>query len=1205
MPPAHAPAEEKDIASDGGDASDVRLTPESPPVMASASDTTAPSATATAAVTSATRPPAADAAPADGAEADPGGNGNHGDAELESEAVTVNVVLPDAKKEDDSIVFPLLPTDCVQDIRHFVAEYPQAYIHTAFYFEFAGERLNDMLEVGAIEGLVTGSKIYMRYDTYTERGVRVHVRRLQDMMQPSGSSAQPVSNYNGQSILTQMITAPIDETKFAAEAKLAATLGDIPLQNIYGGAPSAKQAPDPPLTSLAYSGWNAPPGNRMLKGDILYLRAVTTTGAVAHIVASTKGFYVCRSTDTVFKPTESSTRPCRSHTLVGTLSSYCPVFKARFNALLKPSADRPTLELLLTPCQINPWMIGREAHEMDELRAENAASIWSEADPLNPGMIRDWNDDLQNLRELPCVDDASRLFRDRVFFKFNSDYVAAATRGAQAAVLGNIPPMNPADEPESHMFIWNNMFLSFATNSRGIFSALGGEEGAHVAANNDLKGVRLFSSIPECPLYTLATVVVDYMGRRVIAQSMIPGILRKDQTNTIVYGANDADQSMVVNPRFNDALRALSVPLRAKEHSIEYLDNETYIINSSSESKGIAGTDGRMYMLDLTRTTPADVNFVEEARRVGGAGAAPTYALFGADAEAVSWAPRHGLYCLRKELLDTFCARKMRGDPVTAAGAAEAVAKAKAAAAAGTLVEKPPLQPTPIFNLDVFTNVTVVGDGDEAAADKALVAEAGEFLLATVIPAFAGDLAAMYQTAMDGTALTASMHARGINMRYLGCIASGLAALGTQQTRPILKICCIEMLARAVKHQLRALMKATDIAQMAETISQFLNCLVWSPVATAKKRKGKHAKKSTGLELTAPQLWATVGKACFSHFQTRISVANGVGGFLQLGPAAEGMQVSKLALLRSVCKKTGVQLLARQYNLSNATSTPTFNTDDILDVFPLTKHMAPTSGEGDRLYNEGCAKSRAGLMREAADLLERSLQVMQQTYGLMHEGIADCYRQLAIIFTQAEQFEFAVSYQEKAMLTSESVRGRDHPETMRDIIFLGQYLRVINQRDRAITVLQHARDLCSIAVDTFHQEHALLDTYVALCHLEMNRPTQASVWLDRVLACQTELFGENDIQCAQTDGIKARALQRAGDVRGALSCARAAHAIYSEKLGDSHRKSRDMFAFVNRLAAEAVRVQRAKLGGGGGGGGPKKSGKRPIGKKANGFVAVR
>ena len=133
-----------------------------------------------------------------------------------------------------------------------MAEYPQAYIHTAFYFEFDGERcestfpavatcargtstpsqsthpgeprrsltycwllprdslgihrLNDMIEVGAIEGLVTGSKIYMRYDTYTDRGVRVHVRRLQDMMQPSSSSAKLVSDGNGQSVLTQMIT---------------------------------------------------------------------------------------------------------------------------------------------------------------------------------------------------------------------------------------------------------------------------------------------------------------------------------------------------------------------------------------------------------------------------------------------------------------------------------------------------------------------------------------------------------------------------------------------------------------------------------------------------------------------------------------------------------------------------------------------------------------------------------------------------------------------------------------------------------------------------------------------------------------------------------------------------------------------------------------------------------------------------------------
>lgn len=88
-------------------------------------------------------------------------------------------------------------------------------------------------------------------------------------------------------------------------------------------------------------------------------------------------------------------------------------------------------------------------------------------------------------------------------FKLHTDYVAAATKGAQAAVLGNIPAVNPVDPPETHMFVWNNMFLSFATNSRGIFTELGGEEAAHAAANNDLRGVRAFSSIRNSGLYVL------------------------------------------------------------------------------------------------------------------------------------------------------------------------------------------------------------------------------------------------------------------------------------------------------------------------------------------------------------------------------------------------------------------------------------------------------------------------------------------------------------------------------------------------------------------------------------------------------------------------------------------------------------------------------------------------------------------------------
>lgn len=38
-------------------------------------------------------------------------------------------------------------------------------------------------------------------------------------------------------------------------------------------------------------------------------------------------------------------------------------------------------------------------------------------------------------------------------------------------------------------------------------------------------------------LYTLATSVVDFLGARVVAQSIIPGILSGDQQSRLVYGA--------------------------------------------------------------------------------------------------------------------------------------------------------------------------------------------------------------------------------------------------------------------------------------------------------------------------------------------------------------------------------------------------------------------------------------------------------------------------------------------------------------------------------------------------------------------------------------------------------------------------------------------------------------------------------------------
>ena len=52
---------------------------------------------------------------------------------------------------------------------------------------------------------------------------------------------------------------------------------------------------------------------------------------------------------------------------------------------------------------------------------------------------------------------------------------------------------------------------------------LGGDAAAFVAPKNDLQGVKVYNAVDLEGLYTLGTVVVDYRGYRVTAQSIIPG----------------------------------------------------------------------------------------------------------------------------------------------------------------------------------------------------------------------------------------------------------------------------------------------------------------------------------------------------------------------------------------------------------------------------------------------------------------------------------------------------------------------------------------------------------------------------------------------------------------------------------------------------------------------------------------------------------
>jgi hypothetical protein len=117
---------------------------------------------------------------------------------------------------------------------------------------------------------------------------------------------------------------------------------------------------------------------------------------------------------------------------------------------------------------VQQWLLPELPVRPNHSRAEEAALATSECDPSSPGLVRDWNNDLQEIRELPIATRQQRLFRDRLLTKvraclvravrecrgytldpqtrcslltqLNSDFVAASARGAQAIINGDWTP---------------------------------------------------------------------------------------------------------------------------------------------------------------------------------------------------------------------------------------------------------------------------------------------------------------------------------------------------------------------------------------------------------------------------------------------------------------------------------------------------------------------------------------------------------------------------------------------------------------------------------------------------------------------------------------------------------------------------------------------------------------------------------------------
>ncbi|XP_030042084.1 clustered mitochondria protein homolog isoform X2 [Microcaecilia unicolor] len=1118
------------------------------------------------------------------------------------------------------------PQEMVQEIHQVLMDREDTCHRTCFSLQLDGNVLDNFAELKTFEGLAEGSLLKVVEEPYTVREARIHVRHIRDLLK----SLDPSDAFNGvdcNSLSFLSVFTDGDLGDCGKRKKKGLEMEQIdctPPEYILPGSKDRPLCPLQPqnrdwkplqcLKVLTMSGWNPPPGNRKMHGDLMYLYVITIEDRHVSITASTRGFYLNQSTAYNFNP-KPANPSFLSHSLVELLNQISPIFKKNFAALQKKRVQRHPFERIATPFQVYSWTAPQAEHVMDCVRAEDAYTSRLGYEEHIPGQTRDWNEELQTTRELPRKNLPERLLRERAIFKVHSDFTAAATRGAMAVIDGNVMAINPSEETKMQMFIWNNIFFSLGFDVRDHYKDFGGDSAAYVAPTNDLNGVRTYNAVDVDGLYTLGTVVVDYRGYRVTAQSIIPGILEREQEQSVIYGSIDFGKTVVSHPKYLELLEKTSRPLKIQKHKVLNDKDEEVELCSSVECKGILGNDGRHYILDLLRTFPPDLNFLpmereempEECQKMG-----------------FPKEHRHKLSCLRQELVDAFVEHRYllfmklaalqlmqqknkeentsaleNGAPPTPEDGesknlenlqrSEDVDPKSREVIQNACKAVGSISDTSFdirFNSDIFSPGVRFPDSrmEEVQSQKQLLKDAAAFLLSCQIPCLIKDCLDHTVLPMDGATLSEAMHQRGINMRYLGKVVEFIMKTPARtQLDHIYKIGIIELITRSAKHIFKIYLQGVELSGLSAAISHFLNCFLSSfpnPVAhlpadelvskkKSKKRKNRNLGNvdNTAWASTTPQeLWKNICLEAKSYFDFNLECEN-------VDHAAETYGFLKITLLREISIKTGIQILLKEYNFDSRHK-PTFTEEDILNIFPVVKHVNPKASDAFHFFQSGQAKVQQGFLKEGCELINEALNLFNNVYGALHVEICACLRLLARLNYIMGDYSEALSNQQKAVLMSERVLGIEHPSTIQEYMHLALYCFANSQLSTALNLLYRARYLMLLVFGEDHPEMALLDNNIGLVLHGVMEYDLSLRFLESALTINSKYHGAKSLKVALSYHLVARVYESKAEFRSALQHEKEGYTIYKNQLGEQHEKTKESSEYLKYLTQQAVALQR-------------------------------
>ncbi|RAR15976.1 eukaryotic translation initiation factor 3 subunit clu1 [Stemphylium lycopersici] len=1037
----------------------------------------------------------------------------------------VTIKLPHAPFE---MPMTISTAEQVQDLRQSIIETPHTFQYSCFHLEHNGERINDYVELSEVKDLKQDSVLTLVEDPYTEKEARLHVVRVRELIGAAGDRTDALHGLMAGLSLHDTVghehilkpkqdgpeQSPLADYDFKAPGQVNKLL-----------PPSPEAAPKT-IKSIAVSPWNPPPYHLRSKGHLLYIVVTTNENEQHHITSHASGFYVNKSSNASFDPfPRQAPKDKRAHSLLTLLEELSPSFRSSFPELLEHNSKKELLTIfqLSNAIPANPWLVppptsSLTPHQPDLARTQESYLI---SGVENTETLRDWNEEFQSTREMPKEAVHDRVFRERLTSKLFADYNDAATRGAMLVARGEIAPLNPTEAKDAQIFVYNNIFYSFGADGVGTFGAEGGDEAARVAVGKDVFGVRAVNNLDIQNLFTSGTVVVDYQGKRIVGQSIVPGIFKQRDPgeHQIDYGAVEGKEIVADDKSFVPLFEQLSKALRVKKHPVWDKDNVRHELEGSVETKGLIGTDGRRYALDLYRLTPLDVAWIEAYWTEPGEEG---------DSKPKDKDYPHRMATLRPELVESYGRLKLREyvknelakktenaakkeakdeessseeesseeedseDSEEESNAEEKpktkklTKEEKKAAKKAAAEKKPDAEDSEqervdisgfsfALNPDVFSGQNPQSEEDkkEWAQDEAEVRAACEHLTSEVIPRMMQELKdGEVGFPMDGQSLSNLLHKRGVNIRYLGKLAE-LADKPDPRLQALKRLITQEMIARGFKHFANSKLRNVPAPFAAPAAAHLLNCLLGAEVSAKPvpecdaSLKAMYTEADFSFEQITPEI---LKKEVIAQVALRYRYDLGQS-WIESG--------KEMQMLREISLKLGLQLESKQYAFTKEAFANSMPTEK--PTTPPTNGQATSSSKKKKNKNTPPARAASPTVALApqtfhADDILNIVPVIKEASpkSLLAEEALEAGR----MSVAQDQKELGQELLLESLQLHEQIYGVLHPEVAKAYHTLSNLL--FNLEDK-VSALELAHKAVIVSERTLGVDHA--DTLLAYLNL--------------------------------------------------------------------------------------------------------------------------